>query len=93
MSNDIESAARSMMASPQGLKIIKGLDKFNTAISGESGTQLLHMLSGEGGDALKAAAKAAADAPKDPGRALLSSLLSSKDGASLAAKIIEIIGV
>ncbi len=93
MPNGIESVARSMMSSPQGIKIIKGLDKFNLAMSGESGKQLLVMLGDSGGDALKAAAKSASTATKDPGRALLSNLLSTKEGASLAGKIIEVIGV
>ena len=33
MVGDLENAARSMMNSPQGLKIIKGLDKYNAAMN------------------------------------------------------------
>ena len=47
---------------------------------------------GGGGDALKLAAKASTNGPKDPGRTLLQNLLSSKDGAALAAKVIEVMG-
>jgi hypothetical protein len=50
------------------------------------------MLAGGGGDALKLAAKASTNGPKDPGRTLLQNLLSSKDGAALAAKVIEVMG-
>ena len=51
------------------------------------------MLAGNGGDALKEAAMAAYKTDKDPARVLVSSLLSTKDGASLIAKLIEVIGV
>lgn len=93
MPGEIENAARSMMSSPQGLKIIKGLDKYNAAMNTEGGRQLIAMIAGSGSDALKNAAKAAMTAPSDPGRALLQNLLSSKDGAALAAKVIEVIKV
>jgi hypothetical protein len=59
----------------------------------EGGRQLIAMMAGSGSDALKAAAQAALHAHKDPGRALLQNLLSSKDGAALAAKVIEVMGV
>ena len=93
MPGEIENAARSMMSSPQGMKIIKGLDKYNAAMNTEGGRQLIAMIAGSGSDALKAAAQAALHAHKDPGRALLQNLLSSKDGAALAAKVIEVMGV
>ena len=93
MHGEIENAARSMMSSPQGMKIIKGLDKYNAAMNTEGGRQLIAMMAGSGSDALKSAAQMAMNAPKDPGRALLQSLLSSKEGAALAAKVIEVMGV
>ncbi len=93
MPGDIENAARSMMSSPQGMKIVKGLDVYNAAMNTEGGRQLIGMLGGSGGDALKNAAKAASRASRDPGRALLQNLLSSKDGAALAAKVIEVMGI
>ena len=92
MPGEIENAARSMMSSPQGMKIIKGLDMYSTAMNTESGRQLIAMLAGGCGDALKLAAKASTNGPKDPGRTLLQNLLSSKDGAALAAKVIEVMG-
>ena len=93
MPGEIENVARSMMSSPQGMKIIKGLDKYNAAMNSESGRQLIAMMAGSGSDALKAAAQAAVHSQKDPGRVLLQNLLSSKDGAALAAKAIEVMGV
>lgn len=81
------------MSSPQGAKIIQTLDKLSTVASSPNGKQLITMLAGKGGDALKNAAAAANATDKDPARVLLSTLLSSKDGASLIAKVIEVIGV
>ena len=91
MPADYETLAKMLINSPQGNKIIRGLDKLNTAISSENGRQLLTMLAGSGGDAIKNAAAASAD--KDQARVLLSNLLSTKEGAALAGKIIELTGV
>ncbi|MBQ1705308.1 MAG: hypothetical protein II028_05645 [Clostridia bacterium] len=93
MSGEIENTARSMMSSPQGLKIIKGLDHYNAAMNTPAGRQLIDMIAGSGSDALKAAARAAQNASRDPGRALLQNLLSSKDGTAMAAKVIEVLGI
>lgn len=93
MQGDIDSIAKTVMQSPQGLKIITGLDKFNTTLSGESGRQLLGLLAGPAGDSLKTAAAAAAAATKDQGRVLMSSLLASKEGAALVGKLIELLGI
>ena len=93
MPGEIENIARSMMSSPQGIKIIRILDQYNSAMNTEPGRQLIEMLSGAGGDVLKSAAKSASAAPKDQGKALISALLSSKEGTALAAKIIEVIGL
>ena len=93
MPGEIENAARSMMSSPQGMKVIKVLDQFNAAMNTENGRQLIQMLASDGGDALKAAAKSAVYAIRDPGRALLHSLLNTHEGAALAATIIEVMGL
>lgn len=93
MPNEYESMARALMSSPQGAKIIQTLDTFSAKASSPAGRQLIALLAGGGGDALKKAAEAANTTDKDPARVLLSSLLSSKDGASLIAKIIEVTGV
>lgn len=93
MPGEIENMARSMMSSPQGMKIIKGLDKYNALMNTEGGRQLIAMLAGGGSDALRAAAQASLHATKDPGRALLQNLLATKEGAALAAKAIEVMGI
>ena len=90
MQGDIDSIAKTVMQSPQGLKLITGLDRFNTALASPTGRQVLALLAGPCGDSLKNAAAAASAAPKDPGRALLSALLASKEGASLISKLIEL---
>lgn len=93
MPGEIENMARSMMSSPQGMKIIKGLDKYNALMNTEGGRQLIVMLSGSGSEALRTAAQQSLQATKDPGRALLQNLLATKDGAALAAKVIEVMGI
>ena len=91
MPNDYENLAKVLMASPQGAKIVKSLDKLNEVANSDSGRQLISMLASEGGDAIKSAAAAAASGDQDQARVLLSSLLSSPEGAQLTAKIIEVI--
>ena len=72
MSGEIENAARSMMSSPQGLKIIKGLDKYNTAMNTESGRQRHRRPEAGGPDRpflrQGAGAGAAAESAQLPGR-------------------------
>ena len=92
MQNDYENLAKVLMASPQGAKIVKSLDKLNSVVTTESGRQLIAMLASDGGDAIKNAAAAAASGDQDQARVLLSTLLSSPEGAQLAAKIIEVVG-
>ena len=92
MQNDYENLAKVLMASPQGAKIVKSLDKLNRVVNTESGRQLIAMLASDGGDAIKNAAAAAASGDQDQARVLLSTLLSSPEGAQLAAKIIEVVG-
>ena len=92
MQNDYENLAKVLMASPQGAKIVKSLDKLNSVVNTESGRQLIAMLASDGGDAIKDAAAAAASGDQDQARVLLSTLLSSPEGAQLAAKIIEVVG-
>ena len=92
MQNDYENLAKVLMASPQGAKIVKSLDKLNSVVSTESGRQLIAMLASDGGDAIKNAAAAAASGDQDQARVRLSTLLSSPEGAQLAAKIIEVVG-
>ena len=92
MPNEYENLAKVLMASPQGAKIVKSLDKLNAIVNTDSGRQLIGMLASEGGDAIKNAAAAAANGDQDKARVLLSTLLQSPEGAQLAAKIIEVIG-
>ena len=92
MPNEYENLAKVLMASPQGAKIVKSLDKLNAIVNTDSDRQLIGMLASEGGDAIKNAAAAAANGDQDQARVLLSTLLQSPEGAQLAAKIIEVIG-
>ncbi len=47
------------------------------------------MLAGDGGDALKSAAEAAAKGNSEAAKSLISGLLSTREGAELARQIIE----
>ncbi len=93
MPNELENMAKALMSSPQGYKIIKGLDAFSASAQTPNGRQLIAMLGAAGGDELKRAAEIASKTDKDPARVLLSNLLATKDGAALVAKIIEVLGV
>lgn len=92
MTNEYESLAKMIMSTPQGGKIINGLDKLNGLVSTKEGQELLTMISNGGSDAIKDAARAAVDGDQDRAKAMVTTLLSSKEGAALAAKIMEILG-
>ena len=93
MANEYESMARILMSSPQGAKIVKGLDKLNTTASSPAGKQLLQLLAGGGTELLKTACDAASKADHDAGRVLLSNLMTTKEGTALVAQFIEVMGV
>ena len=93
MPNEYESMAHALMGSPQGARIFQTLDKLSTLCASPNGRQLIALLAGSGGDALKQAALAANATDKDPARVLISGLLGTKEGAALVAKTIEVIGV
>ncbi|MBE6993056.1 MAG: hypothetical protein E7423_00205 [Ruminococcaceae bacterium] len=93
MPGEYDSMARAFMGTPQGARIIGFLDQLNRLMQGPEGRELLSLLGGSGGEALKRAAQSAAVSGRDPARALLSGLLSSPEGTALVAKIIELSGV
>ena len=93
MPNEYESMARILMSSPQGAKIVKGLDKLNSTASSPAGKQLMQLLAGGGTDLVKTACETAAKADRDAGRVLLSNLLTTKEGTALVAKFIEVMSV
>lgn len=93
MATDYEGIARAVLATPQGGRIIKGLEKLNSLSRTDTGRELFELLAGAGADEVRSAAKAALSDPKEPARALISTLLSTREGAALAAKIIELMGV
>ena len=90
MSNEYENLAKMILSTPQGAKILKGFDKVNSILSSSEGTELLVLLSGGGSDVLKQAANDALNCNGDKAKAALTTLLSSPDGAALAAKLIGI---
>lgn len=56
----------------------------------QEGKQLLNALAGRGGDALKKAAQNAAQGDKDAASSLIAGLLSTKEGADLAKKVMTL---
>lgn len=90
MSNDYENLAKIILSTPQGARISEGFDKLNTFLSSKEGTEMLSILANGGTDAVKDAARAAIDGDGERAKNAVSALLSSKEGAALAAKILEI---
>lgn len=73
----------------------KGGGKFDMGtvsqiLDSAEGKNLMRQLSGDGGDALKQAAAAAADGDSGAAGRMLTTLLSSKEGQALAKQVAEI---
>lgn len=90
MSSEYESLARALLQSPQGVAVLKNMDKIQELAGKPESRKLIKLLSGKGGDALKSAAAAAAEGDKDMTMRLISGLLSTPEGAQLAKAIIDI---
>jgi len=89
MSNELEILAKALLATPNGAKVLGNIDKLSKMLNGAEGKKLVEQLSGGGGDALKKAAESAATGDGDRAKNLLSSLLSTPEGAKLAKQIVE----
>lgn len=87
---DMEALAKSLMNSVQGAKIAANYDKFSQILSSPQGKKLLESLAGDGGDALKKAATDAKNGNMDTAKGMVSSLLSTKEGADLVKKILDV---
>lgn len=90
MSNEYENLAKMILSTPQGTRIIQSLDRMNAFMLTPKGSDLLTILANGGSDAIKQCAIAALSETKDKAKSAISSLLSSQEGAALAAKLIEI---
>jgi len=91
MAYDTEGLLRSLLASPQGAKIIGNMDKLKSFVESAEGKALLTQLSAGGGEALKTAATAAISGDNDSSAKLVSSLMSTPDGAKLALSLAQIL--
>jgi len=90
---EMEALARALMQSRQGNpKLAKGMEKLGAFTNTEEGQQFLRLLASGGADAVKKAADAALAGDKEGAKTALMSLLSTKEGAVLAAKLIELMG-
>ena len=91
MSNEYEALARALLQSPQGAAVLKNFDKIQQLADKPESRNLMRLLSGKGGDALKRAAAAAAEGDKDVAMRLISVLLSTPEGTQLVKAITEIL--
>lgn len=88
--NDMEGLVRSLLSSPQGAKVVGNMDKLRGFVESAEGRALMQQLGGAGGDALKSAAAAAASGDRDGAAKLVSTLMSSPEGARLAMSIMNL---
>jgi len=91
MNNDYESLAKSLLGSPQGATVLSNIDRIRSYVNKPESKKLITLLAGKGGDALKNAAAAAVDGDQDTARRLLSSLLSTPEGAALAKAVLDML--
>ncbi len=91
MTNDLEALARSLMSGKASPKIAKGLERLVTLGNTPEGKQILTMLSQSGSESVKTAAQAALSGDKDTAKQALMALFSTKEGAALAAKLMEVL--
>lgn len=91
MANDYESLAKNLLNSPQGATVLANYDKIRAYVNKPESKQLLSLLAGKGGDALKHAASAAAGGDQDTAKKLMTTLLSTPEGTQLAKAILDLI--
>lgn len=91
MSNEYENLAKIILATPQGTKIISTIEKFSAFAATKEGEELITLVATGGADAIKNSAVAALNGEGDKAKTIITTLLSSQEGATLAAKIIEIL--
>ncbi|MBQ7086049.1 MAG: hypothetical protein IJM96_01065 [Clostridia bacterium] len=90
MSNDYENLAKIILATPQGARIMEGFEKLSAFMASREGYEILSLLANGATDAVRQAAQAAIDGDGERAKTAISTLLSSKEGAALAAKLLEI---
>lgn len=90
MATDFEALAKLLVANARGGKGGGDFSKYKDLLNTPQGKQLLQQLSGSGGDALKQAAGAAAQGDSDALKKLVSTLLSTKEGAGLIKQAMDL---
>lgn len=91
MASDLENMAKMLLNSPQGSQVLANMDKLRDYMNKPESKQLVSMLAGQGGDAIKKAAAAAADGNQDAAKRMLVSLLSTPEGAQMAKTLLDLI--
>jgi len=92
MGNDFEALARALLATQQGKQMaaVKGLEQLNALLRTPDGQRLLTLISQGGADTLKAAANAALQGDENAAKRAIAQLLSTREGAMLAARLMEL---
>ncbi len=87
-----ENLLRALLSTPQGARVAGNMDKLKNFAASAEGQALLSQLGGAGGDALKEAARAAAGGDRDSAAKLVSTLMSTPEGAKLAMTLVGLLG-
>ncbi len=89
MSADMESVARALLANANGDKIKQNLGKFSEILSSPKGKSVVNALLSDGGEKLKKAAQDMQKGNDAAAKQMISSVLSTEDGAEILGKIIS----
>ena len=89
MPADMESIAKALLANADGAKIKQNMGKFSEILSSPQGKSVLNALLSDGGEKLKKAAEDMQKGDSASAKQMISSVLSTKDGAEVLNKIIS----
>lgn len=91
MSNEMDAMVKALLGTPQGAAVLSNMDKIKEFLNKPEGRQIVQMLSGKGGEAVKQAAGVAADGNPDQAKRMLAGVLSTPEGAQLAKTIMDLL--
>lgn len=89
MEKDFEALARSLLGNSQCGKSAANIDKYAKILSSPEGKKIVSNLTSDGGEVLKKAASGMKNGDMNAAKSVLSSIMSSKEGAELVSKIID----
>lgn len=89
MPADMESVAKALLANADGDKIKQNLGKFSEILSSPQGKSVVNALLSDGGEKLKKAAEDMQKGNNATAKQIISSVLSTKEGAEILGRIIS----